>query len=171
MTLEDDVESMLSEQFNASNESMFRVRGVGATTGIIQATNNAGGGGDSTFRCNDSMYDEDRGLISESEDGWAPDKDRADIANAENQIEDISEHSSDDVTDSGPDEPNAPKKAKKPKGEKKKKKKKKLEDGVVAGAPVVEEIKKPAAVVEKPIKKEENVETEPKKLVQMYKKL
>ena len=28
MTLEDDVESMLSEQFNASNESMFRVRGI-----------------------------------------------------------------------------------------------------------------------------------------------
>ena len=26
MTLEDDVESMLSEQFNASNESMFRIR-------------------------------------------------------------------------------------------------------------------------------------------------
>jgi hypothetical protein len=84
MTLEDDVESMLSEQFNTSNESMFRVRGVVATTGLLQTTNNAGGGGDSTFRCNDSMYDEDRGLISESEDGWVPEKDRADIANADN---------------------------------------------------------------------------------------
>ena len=62
MTLEDDVESMLSEQFNTSNESMFRVRGVGNL--------GAGGAGDSTYRCNDSMYDEDRGLISESEDGW-----------------------------------------------------------------------------------------------------
>ena len=29
MTLEDDVESMLSDQFNTSNESMFKVRGVG----------------------------------------------------------------------------------------------------------------------------------------------
>jgi len=70
ITLEDDVESMLSEQFNASNESMFRVRGI--------ANTNIGGGlnaGDSTFRCNDSMYDEDRGLISESEDGWYGEKD------------------------------------------------------------------------------------------------
>ena len=33
MTLEDDVESMLSEQFNTSNESMFRVRGVGGAGG------------------------------------------------------------------------------------------------------------------------------------------
>ena len=54
---------------------MFRVRGVvtGNTVGFMGG---AGGGGDSTFRCNDSMYDEDRGLISESEDGWYPDKDR-----------------------------------------------------------------------------------------------
>ena len=69
MTLEDDVESMLSEQFNASNESMFRVRGIGGLNGPLER------GGDSTFRCNDSMYDEDRGLISESEDGWYPEKD------------------------------------------------------------------------------------------------
>jgi len=72
MTLEDDVESMLSEQFNASNESMFRVRGVGQTHGVGGPLER---GGDSTFRCNDSMYDEDRGLISESEDGWYPEKD------------------------------------------------------------------------------------------------
>ena len=31
MTLEDDVESMLSDQFNTSNESMFKVRGVTAS--------------------------------------------------------------------------------------------------------------------------------------------
>ena len=74
MTLEDDVESMLSEQFNASNESMFRVRGVGQQHGIGGAPLERGG--DSTFRCNDSMYDEDRGLISESEDGWYADKDQ-----------------------------------------------------------------------------------------------
>lgn len=44
MTLEDDVESMLSEQFNASNESMFRIR-----AGMI-GTQALGGGGDSTYR-------------------------------------------------------------------------------------------------------------------------
>ena len=93
MTLEDDNESMLSEQFNTSNESMFRVRGVGNL--------GAGGAGDSTYRCNDSMYDEDRGLISESEDGWQ--QDRGDI-NIENKIDDISEHSSDECTDSEPEE-------------------------------------------------------------------
>jgi hypothetical protein len=96
MTLEDDVESMMSEQFNTSNESMFRVRGVGNL--------GAGGAGDSTYRCNDSMYDEDRGLISESEDGWYADKDRADM-NLDNKIDDISEHSSDECTDSDPEEP------------------------------------------------------------------
>ena len=131
MTLEDDVESMLSEQFNASNESMFRVRGI--------ANTNLGGGlnaGDSTFRCNDSMYDEDRGLISESEDGWYPEKDMGKNRDDDNQIDDISEHSSDEYTDDDPEDnvdPNLPKKVKKPKGEKgekkKKKKKKNLEDG------------------------------------------
>ena len=124
MTLEDDMESMLSEQFNTSNESMFRVRGVGNL--------GAGGAGDSTYRCNDSMYDEDRGLISESEDGWQ----QHDLNIDNNHIDDISEHSSDDVTDSEPEEaqegqepvPKKPKKAKGEKGEKKKKKKKKLEE-------------------------------------------
>ena len=103
MTLEDDVESMLSEQFNTSNESMFRVRGVSGGGPLIGQA--AGGGGDSTFRCNDSMYDEDRGLISESEDGWYPDKDGRDNP-IDNKIDDISEHSSDDVTDSEPEEQN-----------------------------------------------------------------
>ena len=130
MTLEDDVESMLSEQFNASNESMFRVRGVGGLGGPLER------GGDSTFRCNYSMYDEDRGLISESEDGWYPEKDLdKDKHNNDNQIDDISEHSSDEYTDEDPEDnadPSVPKKVKKPKGEKgekkKKKKKKNLDD-------------------------------------------
>jgi hypothetical protein len=52
---------------------MFRVRGVGPSHGLGGPLER--GGGDSTFRCNDSMYDEDRGLISESEDGWYPEKD------------------------------------------------------------------------------------------------
>lgn len=123
ITLEDDVESMLS---HTSNESMFRVRGVGNL--------GAGGAGDSTYRCNDSMYDEDRGLISESEDGF-PQHD----LNMDNKIDDISEHSSDEyVTDSEAEDPkdgHEPKpKKKKPKGEKgekgekKKKKKKKIEE-------------------------------------------
>ena len=130
MTLEDDVESMLSEQFNASNESMFRVRGIGGLGGPLER------GGDSTFRCNDSMYDEDRGLISESEGGWYPEKDLDKDKNNDNQIDDISEHSSDEYTDDDPEDnpdPSQPKKVKKPKGEKgekkKKKKKKNLEDG------------------------------------------
>ena len=91
-------------------------------------------GGDSTFRCNESMYDEDKGLISESEDGWYAEKDRGE-GNIENKIDDISEHSSDDVSDSGPEEnvegqgvvPKKVKKSKGEKGEKKKKKKKKVD--------------------------------------------
>ena len=92
------------------------------------------GGGDSTFRCNDSIQDEDRGLISESEDGWYPERD-----NPKNQdqgqhdnFDDISEHSSDEMTDS--DNPEIigdaiVKKIKKKgeKGERKKKKKKKTD--------------------------------------------
>ena len=76
---------------------MFKVRGVGNLgTGID-------GGGDSTYRCNDSMYDEDRGLISESEDGgWVNDKERGEVI--ENKIDDISEHSSEEMTDSEPEE-------------------------------------------------------------------
>lgn len=111
---------------------MFRVRGVGGLGGPLER------GGDSTFRCNDSMYDEDRGLISESEDGWYPEKDR-DVGkdkDNDNQIDDISEHSSDEYTDDDPDDnpdPSLPKKVKKTKGEKgekkKKKKKKNLEEG------------------------------------------
>ena len=127
MTLEDDVESMLSEQFNTSNESMFRFRGVLGNPG-------GGGGGDSTYRCNDSMYDEDRGLISESEDGFY-DGNRGELNNIDNKIDDISEHSSDECTDSDPEEiagpdqvPKKVKKTKGEKGEKKKKKKKKLEE-------------------------------------------
>jgi len=82
MTLEDDVESILSEQFNVSNESMFRVRGeikVNANTANAPSAVSAsgfggfgGGAGDSTYRaCDDSVYgyDEDRGLISESDNG------------------------------------------------------------------------------------------------------
>ena len=48
------------------------------------------------------MYDEDRGLISESEDGWYADKDQKELKD-DNQIDDISEHSSDEYTDD--DEP------------------------------------------------------------------
>jgi len=120
---------------------MFKVRGVGNLGAGIE------GGGDSTYRCNDSMYDEDRGLISESEDGWN-EKEKGEIN--ENKIDDISEHTSEECTDSEPEEHQegqeiVPKKPKKPKGEKKKKKKKKyLEDGtecppstVVAQAVVV----------------------------------
>ena len=143
MTLEDDVESMLSEQFNTSNnESMFKIRGVSGNNALAPP-GGAVGGGDSTFRCNDSMYDEDRGLISESEDGWYEDKEKGD-GREDNKFDDISEHSSDDVTDSEPEEPNEPgvqpkktKKAKGEKGEKKKKKKKKVDpaaegaDGVI----------------------------------------
>ena len=141
MTLEDDVESMLSEQFNTSNESMFRVRGVAGSsavpsgTGGLQLGGVGGGdrGGDSTFRCNDSMYDEDRGLISESEDGWNAEKDgQGDWK--DNNIDDISEHSSDEMTDSEPEEiqeggiiVKKVKKTKAEKGEKRKKKKKKLD--------------------------------------------
>lgn len=134
MTLEDDVESMLSEQFNASNESMFRVRaGLGAL----------GGGGDSTYRaCEDSVFglDEDRAHISESEDGgwYASEKDAPHNpiqGEKEDEFSDISEHSSDDVSDSDPEEGNPDgggekkktKKNKGEKGEKKKRKKKKLE--------------------------------------------
>ena len=103
---------------------MFKVRGVGNL--------GAGGAGDSTYRCNDSMYDEDRGLISESEDGYPHQHD----LNIDNKIDDISEHSSDEyVTDSEAEEPKEgqgpPPKKKKPKGEKgekKKKKKKKPEE-------------------------------------------
>ena len=73
------------------------------------------------------MYDEDRGLISESEDGWYPEKD-IDKQNNDNQIDDISEHSSDEYTDDDPEDnvdPSVPKKVKKSKGEKGEKKKKK----------------------------------------------
>jgi hypothetical protein len=51
MTLEDDVESILSEHFNASNESMFRIRPGGLATGQNI------GGGDSTYRgMDDSVF-------------------------------------------------------------------------------------------------------------------
>ena len=139
MTLEDDVESMLSEQFNTSNDStMFKVRGVTAHLGQDRAFA-IGHAGDSTYRCNDSAQDderyaEERGLISESEDGWYPDKERkADFKEDErdNEFDDISEHSSDEITDSEPENADNPgeekvKKVKK-KGDKKKKKKKKIE--------------------------------------------
>jgi len=174
MTLEDDVESMLSEQFNTSNESMFRVRGVAATgsgaAGGLQL-GGAGGGGDSTFRCNDSMYDEDRGLISESEDGWNAEKDGADWK--DNNIDDISEHSSDEMTDSELEEiqegriiVKKVKKAKGEKGEKRKKKKKKIDNEAQgaekanASAPAREQ----AQTIPAPA-------GETKKVVQSYKKL
>lgn len=139
MTLEDDVESMLSEQFNASNESMFRIRpGIGGTQAL-------GGGGDSTYRGEDSVfgYDEDKGLISESDDGgwYASDRDAARNAGLkggaeDNDFDDISEHSSDDVSDSDPEAEGqgSPKKTKKTKGEKRKKKRKKAEAEAQAGA-------------------------------------
>lgn len=136
MTLEDDVESMLSDQFNTSNESMFKVRGVTSSGQPQLGGGLAGGGGDSTFRCNDSIQDEDRGLISESEDGWYPERDNQNQKNPEpgqrDDFDDISEHSSDEMTDS--DNPEIigdaiVKKIKKKgeKGERKKKKKKKVD--------------------------------------------
>ena len=103
MTLEDDVESMLSEQFNASNESMFRIR-----PGMI-GTQALGGGGDSTYRGQEESvfgYDDDKGLISESEDGGWYMSDNGRKAkpqiggDPEDEFDDISEHSSDDVSDS-----------------------------------------------------------------------
>ena len=66
MTLEADVESILSEHFNASNESMFRIRPGGLATGQNI------GGGDSTYRgMDDSVFgfEDEKGMISESEDG------------------------------------------------------------------------------------------------------
>ena len=57
---------------------MFKVRGVSTSGGGINGGYFLGGGlnaGDSTYRCNESAQEDDRGLISESEDGWFPDKD------------------------------------------------------------------------------------------------
>jgi len=143
---------MLSEQFNVSNESMFRVRGeikmatagqpVNVTSGVSASGFGGfgGGAGDSTYRgCDDSVYgyDDDKGLISESDDGgWytnTGEKDNAVATGAaENKFDDISEHTSDEITDSdqedNPAEGESPKKTKKKTekcGEKKKKKKKK----------------------------------------------
>ena len=88
---------MMSEQFNTSNESMFKVRGVSTIGGgyLLGGGLNAG---DSTYRCNESAQEDDRGLISESEDGWYPDKEN--IFRHEQQphenFDDISEHSSDE---------------------------------------------------------------------------
>ena len=42
-------------------------------------------------------------MISESEDGWYVDKDKRNDDD-ENRFEDISEHTSDEMTDSDPDE-------------------------------------------------------------------
>ena len=81
---------------------MFKVRGVAASG----QTQFGGGlaGGDSTFRCNDSIQDEDRGLISESEDGWYADRDNQRKEDQDKQdFDDISEHSSDEMTDSEPE--------------------------------------------------------------------
>ena len=170
MTLEDDVESMLSDQFNTSNESMFKVRGVTASGQTQLGGGLAGGGGDSTFRCNDSIQDEDRGLISESEDGWYPERD-----NQKNQdqgqhdnFDDISEHSSDEMTDS--DNPEIigdaiVKKIKKKgeKGERKKKKKKKADQQLQS---------QNQNDLQGHDLQDSNAQTgEPKKLVQTYKKL
>lgn len=68
MTLDDDVESIVSEQFNQSNESMFRIKG-----GLVAPQ----GAGDSTYRAEDSVLgmEDDRGIVSESEDGWYAEKD------------------------------------------------------------------------------------------------
>lgn len=69
MTLEDDVESMLSENhLNQSNSSMFKIRS-GAFGG-----NQELGNGDSTYRGHEDSIlggiENDRGdMISESEDG------------------------------------------------------------------------------------------------------
>jgi hypothetical protein len=147
MTLEDDVESMLSEHFNASNESMFRIRPGGIALGAGQNLL----GGDSTYRgLDDSVFgfDEDKGLISESEDGgwYASDREGGDRRHQrdglkqgnDDEFDDISEHSSDDVSDSEEEQVDAQgqtKKVKKPKGEKgeRKKKKKKKAEAEAAG--------------------------------------
>ena len=148
MTLEDDVESILSEQFNVSNESMFRVRGeikMGNAVTAVSASGfgglGGGGAGDSTYRaCDDSMYgyDEDRGLISESDDGggWYTNtgEKQDGVGAVDNKFDEISEHTSDEITDSDPENlvEGVTKKVKKTKtekgGEKKKKKKKKVEN-------------------------------------------
>lgn len=83
---------------------MFKVRGV-STIGGIGGGYILGGGfnaGDSTYRCNESVQEDDRGLISESEDGWYPEKDNIfrHEQQAHENFNDISEHSSDEQTDS-----------------------------------------------------------------------
>lgn len=173
MTLEDDVESMLSDQFNTSNESMFKVRLHSSNV----AGNQLGTGlaaGDSTYRCNESAQDDDRGLISESEDGWFADKDpKAGNPERQDDFEDISEHSSDERTDSsgGLEDPQGvivvkKKKNKGEKGEKKKKKKKKALQNEEAGANAEKEGGKGQAANTK------GEDAEPaKKLIHQYKKL
>ena len=141
----DDVESMLSDHIaGTSDGSQFKNR---LQSNIGQ---NFGGGlaaGDSTFRCNES-HEEDRGLVSESEDGWHPDKKKQDDQD-DNEFSDISEHSSDERSDSSgvledPQGVIAVKK-KKPKGEKgekrKKKKKKAATDDVLDKKEVQRELK------------------------------
>jgi len=141
MTLEDDVESMLSEQ---SNQSMFRVK---AGFGRDQ-----GGAGDSTYRAHEDSVlgmEDDKGIVSESDDGgylYQSENDRVlhqGDNKAEDELSDISENSQDD--DSSDADPNnlngSPKKTKKNKGEKgerKKRKKKKAEAELAKEQPPVQ---------------------------------
>lgn len=136
MTLEDDVESMLSENhLNQSNSSMFRVR-HGFQGG--QELQN----GESTFRQHEESIHGDQGndrnYISESEDGgwYQSEKDGVnhfDRREADDELSDISENSQDDYetdpdgADAECDQFGSPHK-KKLKGEKRKKRKKKREE-------------------------------------------
>ena len=142
MTLEDDVESILSENnLNQSNSSMFKVR-----TGILSQGIDLGGGGqgDSTFRVNEDSVlggiDNDKAdIISESEDGgwYQSDKDggfQFGQKEADDELSDISENSQDDDDyDVEIDEKGIPQK-KKAKGDRKKKKRKKKEEKEAAEA-------------------------------------
>lgn len=133
MTLEDDVESMLSENhLNQSNSSMFRVRHA------HQAGLRIGeelGQGDSTYRAHEDSIlgmENDKDIISESDEGgwYQSEKDGGAYqkhGENEDDLSDISENSQDD-DDSEGDDPNGSPNKKKLKGEKKKKRKKKKEE-------------------------------------------
>ena len=71
-------------QFGHMFGKALTLRAAGRRVFKVRLQSNVGGGnqlgtglaaGDSTYRCNESAQDDDRGLISESEDGWFADKD------------------------------------------------------------------------------------------------
>jgi len=89
------------------------------------------GGGNSTYRAHeDSLLgmEDDRGVISESEDGnYDKFHIRKQNVDSDDELSDISENSQDDDDSSDPGDTGSPKKTKKEKKEKRKKKKKKAE--------------------------------------------